>query len=42
MESVKSEILSRANVNNANKGDDVHYSRTRLFERSKGNRKKKL
>jgi len=37
---MKSEILFRVNVNNANKGDDVQYSITRLSGRSKGNRTK--
>jgi len=36
---MKSIILSRANANNVNKGDDVRYRRTRLSGRSKGNRK---
>jgi len=40
IESMKSEILFRVNVNNANKGDDVQYSITRLSGRSKGNRTK--
>ena len=38
IKSIKSEILSRANVNNVKKGDNVQYSRTSLRGCSKGNR----
>ena len=35
IESIKSDILSGANANYVNKGDNVHCSRTRLSRRSK-------
>ena len=36
IESINSDILSGANANYVNKGDNVHCSRTRLRGRSKG------
>jgi len=40
IKSIKTEILSRVNANNLNKGDNVQYSRTHLCRRSKKNRRK--
>jgi len=39
MESIKIKIISKANANNVNRGDDVQYSRTCLKWTLKAERK---